>query len=411
MSIVDIDLLPSTVLPGNTNHVQHHSIIHTALKELKSLMLSETEGSVKLSGDQTVDGIKTFSSSPIVPTPTTNTQAANKGYVDTLAASKEPSITAGTTTQYWRGDKVWATLNKAAVGLGSVDNTTDAAKPISNAAAAALLLKADKTAVVELAGEQTISGTKTFSAAPKLLSTSTVGNVWTATATDGAGAWQPSATGSSTVDWANILNKPATFAPTIGTTSTTAAAGNHTHTKSELGLGNVDNTSDLAKPISTATQTALNARVSTSRTISTTGPLSGGGALTGDLTLTVGNSSVGLTHLSTAAKSEAIPFVHSSDTRKVGAGDLAEGLYIHYPITITSIRYRMGTADASGTTTVELRKNDVAVSGTSGSASVSPTAITGSWSFAAGDILTVHITAVGTTPGKRLTVDMLGVKA
>ncbi len=37
---------------------------------------------VKLTGNQTVAGIKTFSSSPIVPTPTTNTQAVNKAYVD-----------------------------------------------------------------------------------------------------------------------------------------------------------------------------------------------------------------------------------------------------------------------------------------------------------------------------------------
>lgn len=36
----------------------------------------------------------------------------------------------------------------------------------------------------------------------------------------------------------------------------------HSVTKSQLGLGNVDNTSDLEKPISTATQTALNAKPS-----------------------------------------------------------------------------------------------------------------------------------------------------
>ncbi len=35
----------------------------------------------------------------------------------------EPTITAGTTSQYWRGDKSWQTLDKAAVGLGSVENT------------------------------------------------------------------------------------------------------------------------------------------------------------------------------------------------------------------------------------------------------------------------------------------------
>ena len=37
---------------------------------------------VKLTGNETIAGIKTFTSSPTVPTPTTNTQAANKKYVD-----------------------------------------------------------------------------------------------------------------------------------------------------------------------------------------------------------------------------------------------------------------------------------------------------------------------------------------
>lgn len=37
---------------------------------------------VKLTGNQTLDDIKTFNSSPIVPTPTANTQAVNKAYVD-----------------------------------------------------------------------------------------------------------------------------------------------------------------------------------------------------------------------------------------------------------------------------------------------------------------------------------------
>ncbi len=56
--------------------------------------------------------------------------------------TKEPTITAGTLTQYWRGDKSWQTLDKAAVGLANVDNTTDANKPISTATQTALNLKA-----------------------------------------------------------------------------------------------------------------------------------------------------------------------------------------------------------------------------------------------------------------------------
>lgn len=51
---------------------------------------------------------------------------------------KENTITAGTTAQYWRGDKSWQTLNSASVGLASVDNTSDATK---NAAIATLTNK------------------------------------------------------------------------------------------------------------------------------------------------------------------------------------------------------------------------------------------------------------------------------
>ena len=52
--------------------------------------------------------------------------------------NKESAITAGTISQYWRGNKTWQTLNKSAVGLGNVDNTSDANKPISIATQAAL---------------------------------------------------------------------------------------------------------------------------------------------------------------------------------------------------------------------------------------------------------------------------------
>lgn len=59
-------------------------------------------------------------------------------------ATKEPAITPGTAAQYWAGDKSWKTLDKSAVGLGSVDNTPDASKPVSTAQQAALDAKAPK---------------------------------------------------------------------------------------------------------------------------------------------------------------------------------------------------------------------------------------------------------------------------
>ncbi|GEM_PF-757004 len=58
-------------------------------------------------------------------------------------ALKEPTVLPGTTSQYYRGDKTWQTLDKSAVGLGNVDNTTDLNKPISTATSAALALKED----------------------------------------------------------------------------------------------------------------------------------------------------------------------------------------------------------------------------------------------------------------------------
>lgn len=58
-------------------------------------------------------------------------------------------------------------------------------------------------------------------------------------------------------------------------------------TKSSVGLGNVDNTSDANKPISTAQQAALDAKAPTSRTISAGTGLTGGGDLTANRTLAV----------------------------------------------------------------------------------------------------------------------------
>ena len=53
-------------------------------------------------------------------------------------ATKEPTIAPGTTAQYMRGDKTWQAMNKSAVGLSNVDNTSDANKPVSTAVSTAL---------------------------------------------------------------------------------------------------------------------------------------------------------------------------------------------------------------------------------------------------------------------------------
>lgn len=80
--------------------------------------------------------------------------------------SVEPVITATTSADYYRGDKTFATLNKAAVGLGNVDNTSDANKPVSTATQTALDAKTNKLVVTN---RQTASYTLVLSDADKLV--------------------------------------------------------------------------------------------------------------------------------------------------------------------------------------------------------------------------------------------------
>ena len=68
--------------------------------------------------------------------------------IQTQLDGKEATITAGLTTQYFRGDKTFQTLNKISVGLGNVENTSDANKPISTATQSALDGKVDENASI-----------------------------------------------------------------------------------------------------------------------------------------------------------------------------------------------------------------------------------------------------------------------
>lgn len=120
-------------------------------------------------------------------------------------------------------------VTKTQVGLGNADNTSDANKPISTATQTALNLKAN------LNSPNLIS--------PRLNTSATAGYVWTATDNLGNGEWQVSQGGGGGA-----------------VTSVNGQTGAIVLDKTWVSLGNVDNTSDLNKPISTATQTALNAK-------------------------------------------------------------------------------------------------------------------------------------------------------
>ncbi len=101
-----------------------------------------TKGKIQLAGD--LSG--TAASPAIANDAVTNVKVSASANIDQskingLTASlsgKESIISAGTTGQYFRGDKSWQSLDKSAVGLGNVDNTSDLNKPVSTAQQAAI---------------------------------------------------------------------------------------------------------------------------------------------------------------------------------------------------------------------------------------------------------------------------------
>lgn len=118
-----------------------------SLKPTESLAAKADDADViHATGAETIAGVKTFSSSPIVPNPTSNSQAATKQYVDTVASSGAPDAT---------------TSSKGIVQLAGDLGGTAASPTVPGLSA-----KANDSAVVHLAGAETVAGVKTFSSSP-----------------------------------------------------------------------------------------------------------------------------------------------------------------------------------------------------------------------------------------------------
>lgn len=146
---------------------------------------------VKLSGAQTINDVKTFSSSPIVPTPTTNMQASTKKYVDdglagcvklsgsqTIAGTKTFSSTisgnidgssascTGNAATVTNG--VYTTGAQTIAGIKTFISSPVVPAPTNSTDASTKKYVDDSittlsSACVKLTGNQTIAGTKTFS--------------------------------------------------------------------------------------------------------------------------------------------------------------------------------------------------------------------------------------------------------
>ena len=186
--------------------------------------------------------------------------AAHQAKLDAEAAAAqaagggEPTILPGTTAQYWRGDKTWQTLDKSAVGLGNVDNTSDANKPVSNATATALAAKADLVEGKVPEGQlPAIAITDVFSVASQsamLALAAERGDI--AVRSDINKSFALSAEPASTLaNWIELRT------PTDAVLSVAGKTGAVTLSKSDVGLSNVDNTSDENKPVATTSVNGL----------------------------------------------------------------------------------------------------------------------------------------------------------
>jgi hypothetical protein len=275
---------------------------------------------IKLTGNQTVTGIKTFNDSPIVPVPTSDNQAANKSYVDSkIGQSGGGTITdvRVNNTTVVSGTIANIILNKETVGLTNVDNTADTNKPISTATQSALDNKQNKltpgtninidqttntisatvpsidsSSFVHVTGNENIGGVKTFTSSPVVPNPTNTGDTTNKNYVDTQVATKANdnnvmhltgaetAAGVKTFSSIPVLpsNDPTTdnqavrkaYVDTITDTKanqidlithTVNVDNPHSVTKSQVGLEYVDNTADTNKPISTATQTALDNKV------------------------------------------------------------------------------------------------------------------------------------------------------
>lgn len=160
-------------------------------------------------------------------------------------------------------------IDKVALGLDKVNNTADTDKPLSNAVVQSLAGKANLLHTHEVSdiNQFTFHVTDVIKSVMSTIPVTEIPLVNTAL--------------SYKADLSILSGYVTTTVfDTLVSSVNNKSDKNHTHTPLSIGLSNVDNTSDLNKPISTATQAALNDKVDKSYLATVIAGLgSGGGAV------------------------------------------------------------------------------------------------------------------------------------
>jgi hypothetical protein len=285
---VDGDVFIVSADPDGANNGRTFIYVGTVWNEITNNIGTTDARYVQLAGS-TLQGNLIFPSGKkisLIDLPTSSTDAANKDYVDasktvdatTLVNGKirlagdlsgtaaSPEIAIGVITNA----KVAAGISASKVGLANVDNTSDLSKPVSTATQTALDLKASNTALelkasstdLALKADITDLNLKAPIASPTFTGTvsgidATMVGLTNVNNTTDANKPISSATQTALDLKANASDVSTSFtlkATILSPTFTGIVSG---ITATMVGLGNVNNTSDASKPISTATQTAL----------------------------------------------------------------------------------------------------------------------------------------------------------
>ena len=171
-------------------------------------------------------------------------------------------------------DTSWVTADKSLVGLSNVDNTSDANKPISTATQTALDLKLNTSlkgaanGLAELDSSGTIPAAQLPSYVDDVI---TVANFAALPATGETGKIYVTSDTNLTYRWSGSAYVEISASLALGETSSTAYRGDrgktaydhsqltsgnpHNVTKTDIGLSNVDNTSDATKNAAAVTLT------------------------------------------------------------------------------------------------------------------------------------------------------------